>query len=304
MCYNLSKFCKNFLDGSKIATFCNFVFSGVLFAKTCIFLQKLAFSCKKLQQFATFSYLENDYVFISLKRIIFVCAAIFLWFEFCMIFHKLNIYFVWLKYAKNKIKPNKIIWTKYLLLNIKLTSLEAWQQITYITANKKNKPPSGLASLLVWLRFWSGSFLTVSTTCPSPADSFPATKLASVSKGSRCRSPGVCVVQKTSGWFQRKEKSLLVLLDFSKAYDTIWRQRLLTTRPPQHRRPWQVRWVAVELLTEPTGRVFFNGELSKNRGMNQGLPQGSVLAPILFYITNLPNSSLQTLSLLWMLTSL
>ena len=35
--------------------------------------------------------------------------------------------------------------------------------------------------------------------------------------------------QHISDGFQRKEKSLLVLLDFSKAYDTIWRERLINT---------------------------------------------------------------------------
>ena len=96
------------------------------------------------------------------------------------------------------------------------------------------------------------------------------------------------VVQKISDGFQRKEKSLLVLLDFSKAYDTIWRQRLLHTLLNIGVPGGYVVWLS-SFLQNRQARVRFNGELSKSRGMNQGLPQGSVLAPILFlfYINEL-----------------
>ena len=87
--------------------------------------------------------------------------------------------------------------------------------------------------------------------------------------------------QQISDGFQRNEKSIMALLDFSKAYDTIWRQRLLLTLSKRGVPNLYVSWLN-QFLQNRQARVRFNGMLSKSRKMNQGLPQGSVLAPILF----------------------
>ena len=96
------------------------------------------------------------------------------------------------------------------------------------------------------------------------------------------------VTQKIADGFEKKEKSLLTLLDFSKAYDTVWRERLLHSLLDQGVPSQYVLFLRGFLLNRQA-RVRFNGVLSKSKLMKQGLPQGSVLAPILFlfYINNL-----------------
>ena len=82
--------------------------------------------------------------------------------------------------------------------------------------------------------------------------------------------------------------SVLVLLDFSKAYDTVWRQKLLLSMLDTGVPPIYIKWL-YSFLRNRQARVRYDGTMGRSRQMHQGLPQGSVLAPILFvfYINNL-----------------
>jgi hypothetical protein len=109
-------------------------------------------------------------------------------------------------------------------------------------------------------------------------------------KGRSCEDQIVRIAQAIEDNFQKSpmNRSILVLLDFSKAYDTVWRERLLISMldkgvPAEH-----VKWL-FGFLQNRQARVKFNDNISKNRVMRQGLPQGSVLSPLLFlmYINSL-----------------
>jgi ribonuclease HI len=98
------------------------------------------------------------------------------------------------------------------------------------------------------------------------------------------------IIQAIEDGFQKKpmQRAVLVLLDFSKAYDTVWRERLLTSMAEHGVPMTYIRWL-YRFLENRQARVRFNGSMSSSRTMRQGLPQGSVLSPILFlfYINSL-----------------
>ena len=76
-------------------------------------------------------------------------------------------------------------------------------------------------------------------------------------------------------------RAALALLDFQKAYDRVWREGLLAKmgRLGAHINLWTKR-----LLSDRRGRVRWGNQVSKWRVFQEGLPQGSVLAPIYWLI--------------------
>ena len=100
-----------------------------------------------------------------------------------------------------------------------------------------------------------------------------------------CEDQVLKLIQTISDRMQHKpgKKSVMALLDFSKAYDRTWRERLLM-KLCEYGTPLQMtRWIAAFLRTR-TAEVMINGTLSNRVRMKQGLPQGSVLSPLLFLL--------------------
>ena len=109
-------------------------------------------------------------------------------------------------------------------------------------------------------------------------------------RGRSCEDQILRMVQAIENGFQKPkmERSVLVLLDFSAAFDTVWRQKLLLTMLNTGVPHAYVKWL-YQFLNNRQARVKFNGTTSSSHQLRQGLPQGSVLSPLLFifYINSL-----------------
>ena len=109
-------------------------------------------------------------------------------------------------------------------------------------------------------------------------------------KSRSCEDQILKITQGIEDSFNRspRQSSVLVLLDFSKTYDTVWREKLLSSMLDKGVPPIYVKWL-YRFLSNRQARVRYDGTLGKSKQIKQGLPQGSVLAPLLFlfYINNL-----------------
>ena len=101
------------------------------------------------------------------------------------------------------------------------------------------------------------------------------------------------IVQAIKGGFPQRpmKRSVLTLLDFSKAYDTVWREKLLLHMLNTGIPPTFIRWIR-SFLFNRRGRVQLFNIVSSSRHFTEGLPQGSVLAPLfsLIYIKDLAST--------------
>ena len=83
----------------------------------------------------------------------------------------------------------------------------------------------------------------------------------------------------------------VILLDFSKAFDTVPHQRLLHKLNSYGIRNHTLNWINA-FLTNRSHQVLVNGSHSETHIVTSGVPQGTVLGPLLFllYINDIENN--------------
>ena len=116
---------------------------------------------------------------------------------------------------------------------------------------------------------------------------------ASFQKGRNCEDQIPQIVQAIEDGCQQRlmQRSILTVLDFIKAYDTLWREKLLLHMLNTGIPLTFICWIRSSLIDRRRRAQLFN-VFSSIRCFTQGLLQGSVLAPVLFlfYIIDLAST--------------
>ena len=110
----------------------------------------------------------------------------------------------------------------------------------------------------------------------------------------------IVLIDKIMSAFNDGEMVLRVFLDFSKAFDTVDHKILLSKLYHYGIRGLALDWFK-SYLTDRKQFVSFNGSLSKEDIIKCGVPQGSILGPLLFllYINDMVNASVILFALLF-----
>ena len=91
------------------------------------------------------------------------------------------------------------------------------------------------------------------------------------------------IAQRLSNTINDREEARVVCLDISKAFDRVWHPGLLVKLCALGFAGKLLHWLA-DYLRNRSMKVILNGKSSSTKFINAGVPQGSILGPLLFII--------------------
>ena len=102
-------------------------------------------------------------------------------------------------------------------------------------------------------------------------------------KARSCLTNLLCFLEEITKWVDDGSPVDVVCLDFQKAFDKVPHQRLLLKLKAHGKGNDGINWIE-KWLTNRRQRVIIDGKISNWKSVLSGVPQGSVLDPILFLI--------------------
>ena len=93
----------------------------------------------------------------------------------------------------------------------------------------------------------------------------------------------LCFFEEITKWLDEGSSIHIINLDFQKAFDKVPHQRLLPKLKAHGIGDGIIDWIE-QWLTDRRQRVIVDGEVSNWKSVLSGVPQGSVLRPLLFLI--------------------
>ena len=115
----------------------------------------------------------------------------------------------------------------------------------------------------------------------------------------QARSTGELLAYAVHAWSSALESyggSRVISLDISKAFDRVWHNGLLAKLPMFGLHHTLIKWMS-SFLSDRSITIRVDGNLSNLHSINSGVPQGSVISPVLFilFINDLLSSTSSTI---------